>query len=145
MDQDNSVYQLSHNPGMNLFKNACRIPTDPVTFEPYCVGGGFYNGFWPRSYAEDLTEIDFEYVRDTAYEETALYGELTYHVSDTFRVTGGLRWFDNETVNDTILGFPLPPGGTSPAAPQSTDSDSDVLVKLNASWDLSDNMMLYQW
>ena len=143
MDQDNSVYQLSYDPGMNLFKNACRIPTDPVTFEPYCVGGGFYNGFWPRYYAEDLTEIDFEYVRDTAYEETAVYGELTYHVSDTFRVTGGLRWFDNETVNDTILGFPLPPGGTSPAAPQSTDSDSDVLVKLNASWDLSDNMMLY--
>jgi outer membrane receptor protein involved in Fe transport len=143
MDQDNSVYQLSHNPGMNLFKNACRIPTDPVTFEPVCVGGGFYNGFWPRYYAEDLTEIDFEYIRDTAYEETAVYGELTYHVSDTFRLTGGLRWFDNETVNDTILGFPLGPFNPSPAAPQSIDSDDDVLLKLNVSWDLNDDNMLY--
>jgi outer membrane receptor protein involved in Fe transport len=30
MDQDTNVYQLSHNPGMNLFKNACRNTGDPV-------------------------------------------------------------------------------------------------------------------
>jgi outer membrane receptor protein involved in Fe transport len=138
MDQENSVYQLSYNPGMNLFKNACRSTGDPV-----CTVGGLYGGFWPRFYAGDLSEIDFEYIRDTSYKETAIYGELTYNFTDTFRVTGGLRWFDNETVNDTILGFPLPPGSTSPAAPQSTDSDSDVLVKLNASWDFNEYNMLY--
>jgi outer membrane receptor protein involved in Fe transport len=143
MDQENSVYQLSYNPGMNLFKNACRIPTDPVTYEPVCTVGGLYGGFWPRFYSGDLSEIDFEYIRDTDYEERAVYGELTYHVSDAFRLTGGFRWFDNETVNDVILGFPLPPGSSSPAAPQSTDSDDDVLVKLNASWDLNENAMLY--
>jgi outer membrane receptor protein involved in Fe transport len=143
MDQKNSVYQLSYNPGMNLFKNACRIPTDPVTYEPVCSVGGFYGGFWPRFYAGDLSEIDFEYIRDTSYEETAIYGEITYHVSDELRFTGGFRWFDNDTVNDVILGFPLPPGSTSPAAPQSKDADDDVLFKLNASYDLSDATMLY--
>ncbi len=143
MDQDNSVYQLSHNPGMNLFKNACRIEGDPLTFEPVCTVGGNYGGFWPRWYGADLSEIDFEYIRDTSYQETAVYGEVTVHFSDTARVTGGFRWFDNETVNDTILGFPLVVGWTSPAAPQSTDSDSDVLLKVNASWDLGDSNMLY--
>ncbi len=138
MDQENSVYQLSYNPGMNLFKNACRSTGDPI-----CTVGGLYGGFWPRFYEGDLSEIDFEYIRDTDYEELAVYGELTYHFSDQFRVTGGFRWFDNETVNDTILGFPLPPGSTSPAAPQSTDKDDDILVKINASWDLNDNNMLY--
>lgn len=138
MDQDTNVFQLSHNPGMNLFKNACRNTGDPV-----CTTGGIYGGFWPRIYAGDLSEIDFEYRRDTAYEEIAVYGELTYHFSDTFRLTGGFRWFDNETVNDTILGFPLGPGTTSPAAPQSTDDDDDVLIKINASWDLDENNMLY--
>jgi outer membrane receptor protein involved in Fe transport len=111
MDQDTNVYQLSHNPGMNLFKNACRNTGDPV-----CTTGGLYGGFWPRFYEGDLSEIDFEYRRDTNYEEMALYGELTYHFTDNFRITGGFRWFDNETVNDTILGFPLPPGSTSPNA-----------------------------
>jgi outer membrane receptor protein involved in Fe transport len=138
MDQDNSVYQLSHNPGMNLFHNAC-VNTGIPGADPAC------DGFWPAAFygGDQLTEIDFEYIRDTTYEEMALYGELTYHVSDTFRLTGGLRWFDNETVNDVILGFPLVVGWTSPMAPQSRDSDDDVLVKLNASWDLSDSTMLY--
>ena len=138
MDQDTSVYQLSHNPGMNLFKNACRDSGDPV-----CTVGGIYGGFWPRFYEGDLSEIDFEYIRDTSYKETALYGELTYHFSDSFRITGGFRWFDNEMVNDTILGFPLPPGSTSPMAPQSIDADSDVLFKANVSWDVTDASMLY--
>ncbi len=134
MDQDNSVWQLSHNPGMNLFHNAC-----VNTGGPECAG------FWPATFypGDQLSEIDFEYVRDTSYKEMAIYGELTYHVSDTFRLTGGFRWFDNDTVNDVILGFPLVVGWTSPMAPQSTDSDNDVLLKLNASWDLSDSMMLY--
>jgi len=134
MDQDNSVYQLSYNPGMNLFHRAC-VDT----------GGPACDGFWPAVWYPgiQLTEIDFEYIRDTSYQETAIYGEVTFHVSDTFRLTGGLRWFDNETVNDVVLGFPLGEGWTSPQAPQSTDSDSDVLLKLNASWDLSDSAMLY--
>ena len=46
MDQDNNVYQLSHNPGMNVFKNACRNSGDPV-----CTTGGLFGGFWPRFYA----------------------------------------------------------------------------------------------
>lgn len=134
MDQDNSVWQLSHNPGMNAFHNAC-----VNTGGPECAG------FWPATFygGQQLSEIDFEYRRDTTFKEKAVYGELTYHVSDTFRLTGGFRWFDNETVNDVILGFPLVVGWTSPMAPQSTDSDDDVLVKLNAAWDLNDNTMMY--
>lgn len=135
MDQDNSVYQLSYNPGMGEFFNAC-----VDTGGPECAG------FWPAVFypGSQFTEIDFEYVRDTSYQETAVYGELTYHVSDAFRLTGGFRWFDNETVNDVILGFPLVlPELASPMAPQSKDSDSDVLLKVNASYDLNDSTMLY--
>ena len=134
MDQDNNVWQLSHNPGMNAFHNAC-----VNTGGPECAG------FWPATFypGQQLTEIDFEYRRDTDFEETAIYGELTFHVSDTFRLTGGFRWFDNETVNDVILGFPLVEGWTSPMAPQSTDSDDDTLFKLNASWDINADTMMY--
>jgi iron complex outermembrane receptor protein len=134
MDQDNSVYQLSHNPGMNAFHNAC-----VNTGGPECAG------FWPATFypGDQLSEIDFEYVRDTSYEETAIYGELTYHFTDSFRLTGGFRWFDNETVNDSKLGYPLVVGWTVPSSPQSTDSDDDVLIKINASWDFNESNMVY--
>jgi len=138
MDQETDVWQLSYNPGMNEFNDACIATGDPV-----CTTGGIYGGFWPRFYPQGLTEIDFDYKRTVEYEEIAIYGELTYHFSDTFRMTGGFRWFDNETTNNSHLGFPLVVGWTpTPFAP-STDSDSDVLFKLNASWDLTDDMMLY--
>ncbi len=134
MDQDNDVWQLSYNPGMNEFHNAC-VDT----------GGPECTGFWPATFypGQQLTEIDFEYRRDTDFTETAVYGELTYHFSDEFRLTGGFRWFDNETDNDVILGFPLVEGWTSPSAPSSSDDDDDVLIKLNAAWDLNDSTMVY--
>ena len=137
MDQEVEVYQLSHNPGMQVFNDGCRATGDPV-----CTTGGIYGGFWPRFY-EDLTEIDFDYKRTIEYEEIAIYGELTYHFSDTFRMTGGLRWFDNETVNNSHLGFPLVVGWTPTPFPESTETDDDVLFKLNASWDIGDDKMIY--
>lgn len=137
MDQQTEAWQLSHNPGMNQFNKACRASGDPI-----CTIGGIYGGFWPRFYPE-LTEIDFDYLRETDFEEKAIYGELTYHLSDAARVTAGFRWFDNETVNNTHSGFPLVVGFTNTQFDPTTDSDSDVLFKLNGSWDLADNRMLY--
>jgi outer membrane receptor protein involved in Fe transport len=137
MDQETEVWQLSYNPGMQEFNRACRNTGDVV-----CTTGGIYGGFWPRFYAE-LTEIDFDYKRTIEYEEKAIYGELTYNFSDSFRMTGGFRWFDNDTVNNSHLGFPLVVGWTPTPFPASQDSDSDVLFKLNASWDLSDENMAY--
>ncbi len=131
MDQEMTVFQNSWNPGMNEFNEACRATGDPVC-----------DNFWPRFYS-GLTERDFEYKRDVSFEELAVYGELTYHFSDTLRLTGGMRWFDNETVNDTIMGFPLVVGWTSDQVPTSEDADDDILLKANLSWDVNDSAMLY--
>jgi len=136
LDQDQTVYQDSWNPGMNEFNDACRAQGGPVNPPAACAG------FWPRWY-DGLTERDFEYRRDVQFEETAVYGELTYHLSDELRVTGGFRWFDNETTNDTIMGYPLVVGWTSSQFPTSTESDDDVLLKLNVSYDLCDDCMVY--
>jgi outer membrane receptor protein involved in Fe transport len=137
LDQDVDVWQLSYNPGMQVFNDACRATGDVI-----CTTGGIYGGFWPRDFA-DLTEIDLDYKRSIQYEELAIYGELTYHVSDTFRLTGGFRWFDDKTVNNSHLGYPLVVGWTVNPSPEETISNDDTLFKLNASWDLADDKMLY--
>jgi outer membrane receptor protein involved in Fe transport len=137
LDQDVDVWQLSYNPGMQVFNDACRATADPI-----CTTGGIYGGFWPRSYP-DLTEIDLDYKRNIQYEEMAIYGELTYHFSDTFRLTGGFRWFEDETINNSHLGYPLVVGWTVTPSPEETTSNDDTLFKLNASWDLANDKMIY--
>ncbi|MBN7795459.1 TonB-dependent receptor [Parahaliea mediterranea] len=131
LDQEQEVYQNSYNPGMDVFNDACRATGDAVC-----------DNFWPRFY-DGLTEIDYEYLREVSFEELALYGELTYNFSESLRLTGGLRWFDNDTVNDTLMGFPLVEGWTASPVPRSQDSDSDILLKLNLSWDINPQLMLY--
>jgi outer membrane receptor protein involved in Fe transport len=131
LDEDQSVFQNNWNPGMNEFNDSCRA-----------TGSSICDNFWPRFY-DGLTERDFEYIRDVTFEETAVYGELTYHISEQLRVTGGLRWFDVESKNDTIMGFPLVIGWESSEVPRSEGSDDDVLVKVNVSYDLSDSNMIY--
>ncbi len=131
LDQERTVFQNSWNPGMDVFNDACRA-----------TGSAVCSGFWPRFY-DGLTERDFEYRRDVTFEETAIYGELTYHLSDTLRMTGGLRWFETENVNDTIMGFPLVEGWTSSEVPQSKGDDDGILLKLNMSWNMSEENMLY--
>ncbi len=131
LDQDQTVFQNSWNPGMDVFNDACRATGDPVC-----------DNFWPRFY-DGLTERDFEYRRDVTFEETAVYGEVTYHLSNSLRITGGARWFDNDTQNDTIMGFPLVEGWTSSEVPRAEDQDDDILLKGNIAYDLNDTAMVY--
>ena len=92
-----------------------------------------------------VRDKDFDYERDETFRDLGIFGELTFNVSDTFRLTGGLRWFQNDFDNFTFMSIGL----WDPAIFQITDtaffeeSEDDVLFKLNASWDISDDAMLY--
>ncbi len=92
-----------------------------------------------------VRDKDFDYERDETFTDLGVFGEVTWHFTDAFRVTGGLRYFENEFENDTFMSIGL----WDPAIFQITDtaffeeSEDDVLFKINASVDLSNEMMLY--
>ena len=132
MDQDRSTNNFSYLRGLNEYGKAC------VELGADCLADGQW---WAGGY--DLSEIDFWYDRRETFTDLAVYGELTYHVSDTFRITGGLRWFDNELTNSTAMDFPLFEGVVVPYMDFPSQTESDVLFKLNASWDFNSNNMLY--
>ena len=97
---------------------------------------------------EGLARVPFEYIFfRQAFEEVeqlSVFGEVTWHITDQFRVTGGGRWFDYDKKNrgETIVGFSLvnaPPG----PAPDGDAGEEDTIFKFNASYDLSDDMMAY--
>jgi len=148
LDEEKDAFNDTLHRGVNLFFEAClslgdgvnlgTMPANCLNYWPavvnYLTGGAFP--------AAPLDENDYFYRRQAEFEEIAIYGELTYHVSDQLRLTAGLRWFDNEQTTVAAAGFPTCCGEPTPF-PEVTDGDSDILVKLNVAYDISDEVMLY--
>ena len=88
----------------------------------------------------------------------ALYGQLTYNITDKLRVTGGLRWTNDDKsgsfssiINNPILAPPAPIG-PSPFGidlrvaendPNLKFQDDEVTWLMNLSYDITDNIMAY--
>lgn len=103
----------------------------------------FYNWAWAAWGCCAIGDDDFRYNREENFKDTAIFGELTWNISDDFRVTGGLRYFDIEYDNDTFMGVGLWDSFAVNEQIQFNGSDSDTLFKINASWDFKENAMLY--
>ncbi len=79
----------------------------------------------------------------TQVDEVALFGELSWDVTDQLTLTGGIRWFDFELTQqtDAATGFPGRPG-PGPAAPEAFSED-DIIFKANASYKLTEDILAY--
>jgi iron complex outermembrane recepter protein len=76
------------------------------------------------------------------YTETALFGELTWRVTDRFRVTGGARIFgyeDNTDLEIIDYVFDLVSGDVK----NKVKGDSQAYYKFNAAYDLTDSLLAY--
>lgn len=97
----------------------------------------------PRWWVGAPTDKDLTYIRHETFEDLAVYGELTYKFSDDFRATVGARWFDNTLKNNTAIDAYYGQAREIESVPFPTQEESDVLVKLNLSYDINDNNMVY--
>jgi len=97
----------------------------------------------PGAEAAVTGDHDFVYRRDETFTDRSLYGELTWHVSDRLHLTGGARYFDNDSHNDTLIDIPLYASLANPTDATFESSESDVLFKFNAALDLADDDLLY--
>lgn len=86
---------------------------------------------------------DFAYSRQESFTDSALFGELTWHVNDRLDITAGMRAFDNESDNATFMDLPLWTGLFTPDTAEFTTSDNGVLWKLNAALEFGDDDLLY--
>ncbi|MCC5868326.1 MAG: TonB-dependent receptor [Gammaproteobacteria bacterium] len=92
---------------------------------------------------EVVSDKDFDYSRDENFKDLGIFGELTYHLSDTFRISGGLRYYDNKSSNDTFMAVGLYTVFSIEDSASFKVNENGVLFKLNASWDLNEQVMLY--
>ena len=128
------------------------------------IVGGFYNDFEQNSlaierapgYAEFLggsrpDAIEFIQAFRQDIEETALFGEISYELTDKWDVTLGGRYYDYEFETRQAIDVPLARTvfGGAPSDSivlnfsGSSQSDSGFLYKLNTSYDFSEDIKLY--
>jgi outer membrane receptor protein involved in Fe transport len=96
-------------------------------------------------------ERAFDYRRELEFRDQALFGELTYHLTDRWQITGGLRAFEQKLDIDTSAKLPIcgvfcsnsgdDPEGTTEG--RDRNKHSRVLAKFNTSYQLTDSVIGY--
>lgn len=132
MDQDRTTTNFSHLRGLEEFGFAC------VEVGDACPSN---DSWWAG--VDAINDMDFSYIRKESFEDMALYGELTYHVNDIFRITAGARWFDNSLENETSTFFAYLQPTDIPFVAYPPQDEDDIQLKLNLSYDIDDGTMLY--
>jgi iron complex outermembrane receptor protein len=90
-----------------------------------------------------INDNDFLYRQTDHFRESALYGQLTYHVSDTVQVTGGYRLFSDrdEVFENQAVGLYSSIFGTESSA--GINGVNRGIFKGNASWHFAPTDQVY--
>lgn len=90
-----------------------------------------------------VSDQDFLYRQRENFKETAFYGELTWHATDTVQFTGGFRHFRDKAETRVEQTTGLYSGIIDSSTSQGSENDSDTLFKGNVSWMFAPRNQLY--
>jgi iron complex outermembrane recepter protein len=139
-DQDAEASQFSYLRGLKQYEDAKYPPPSFV-----------------------ISDQDFNYERSQNFKDTAIFGELTWKITDQWNLTGGVRYYWNDNKNsfkDFFSGACTGTGANAPVTPDGNhvicwwprgysddysikQDDDGSLFKLNASYLLNDRQTLY--
>jgi len=85
---------------------------------------------------------------DKTIKQTAVFGELTYHLTDSWTVTGGVRWFEFDREDEQLYQAPqyMPPPGSYGAGMgffTSSGKSSDTVFKFSTQYNVGEDRTLY--
>ncbi|MEM7780040.1 MAG: TonB-dependent receptor [Pseudomonadota bacterium] len=103
----------------------------------------WFNTAFPFAIGFVTGDRQFEYSRDEAFEEIALFGEATWHVTEALDLTIGARYFDNSSRNDTFIDLPVYVTVSAPTDVTFEVDENDILFKGNLSYRFADDQLLY--
>lgn len=89
------------------------------------------------------TDNVFTYQRDEDFQDFALFGELTWNVTERLALTGGLRWFENESEVETFVRTGAYDSIAGSVTTPFESSEDDVLFKLNLAYEFSDDDLFF--
>lgn len=125
------------SPGLQAFSNV-------VCPGPNCLAPGAN---------PQLTDVVFDRLDRLPNSELAAFGELTYHITKAWQVTGGIRVFKTKSSASLLrhypfFGAPYGDGFSQPISQGTTilntaGSTSDKVFKVNTSYDIDPDNMVY--
>jgi outer membrane receptor protein involved in Fe transport len=117
-------------------KRASTQISDLVAFEAWADAA-----FFPGDFVS--TDNVFTYKRSEEYSDFALFGEVTWHASDRLHLTGGLRYFDNDSDIFTFVRVGAYDSFAGSVATPFNSSDDDTIFKANLAYDFGDDDLFY--
>ncbi len=108
----------------------------------------YYNALgYDIQYPLDPTEIYYIGAYDNTVKQTAVFGELSFDLTENWTVTGGARWFEYERdtteIRATPFGFPIGKDFEGGGVVASQGKDSDTVFKFSTQYRFSDTKMIY--
>ena len=76
-------------------------------------------------------------------KQTAVFGEVTFELSDQLSATLGLRYFENDSTLAGVVGWGPVLFGIADTAVDAIYEDSDSIYKFTVTWRVNDDAMLY--
>ena len=110
--------------------------SDLVAFEAWADAA-----FFPGDFVS--TDNVFTYERSEDYSDFAVFGEATWHVSDRLHLTGGLRYFDNESDINTFVRVGAYDSFAGSVETPFKSSEDDTIFKFNLAYDYGDDDLFY--
>lgn len=126
MDQEASAAQQTRALGFQEWASA-------VEPEGFGYGYGFF--YDPSS------NVTFDWTHDRKFTDFAVYGEVTWNLTESWAATLGARHFDNEDKVVSQTSFPIW-FAFNPTV-EDRKGDSDTLLKVNLAWNPNDSTMVY--
>jgi len=124
------------------------VERDDSTIQ-YIPGQTFYDSISVNFHANpQMGDINYITRYSSDFEDKALFGELTWNITDSWQVTAGVRQFWQDFKVDTFSQLPYcgifcgdsPAGETVVGGDQSID---DQIYKFNTSFDFGNDQMVY--
>ena len=128
----------------NKFKNIADSREFTPGFDQYAVDNRGTSQLRPDS-------LEYVSVANTDVTESALFGEITYSVTDKLTLMAGARFYDYEVNSSSAIDFPLyntlfngyGPDEVNLNFDDTSAADDGSLFKVNASYQFSDDVMAY--
>jgi outer membrane receptor protein involved in Fe transport len=125
-----------------------KLETDDTTVQ-HIPGQTFFDSLRFNIHGNpQLGDLNFVTNDKTEFEDRALFGELTWHVTEQWQITGGVRAFWQDFKLDSYQQLPFCGAACGSNAlgelvTTAESDESDQIFKINTSYDINDDVLIY--